>query len=220
MTAARQEMREERLSFTCGELALEGVLHRPEGQPQGAVVVCHPHPLYGGDMHNHVVVAICRALAERGLAALRFNFRGVGASQGSFGGGVGEQEDVRAALDALVGAVLGPLGLAGYSFGAVVAAAVAPSDERVAALALIAPPPQNLAKDALARWPRPKLLATGEEDAIAPPERLREVVDGLCEPRELLTFPGADHFWLGQSEELARAVADFFHRWLAADQWS
>ncbi|MFQ5880446.1 MAG: alpha/beta hydrolase, partial [Dehalococcoidia bacterium] len=83
---------EERLAFACGELSLEGVLHRPEASPLAAVVVCHPHPLYGGDMDNQVVVSICRELAATGLTALRFNFRGVGASQGSFGGGVGEQE--------------------------------------------------------------------------------------------------------------------------------
>lgn len=218
-------MREERLAFPCGELTLEGVLHRPEGTPQASVVVCHPHPLYGGDMHNHVVVAVCRALAAAGLAALRFNFRGVGASQGAFAGGLGEQEDVRAALDKLAEVAPGPLGLAGYSFGAVVAAAVAPSDERVAALALLSPPPLNLPREALGRWPRPKLLAVGDSDTIAPLERLQEVADGLSEPRELLTFSGADHFWLSakgglapgesQAEELARAVADFFRRWLA-----
>ncbi|MFQ5880573.1 MAG: dienelactone hydrolase family protein, partial [Dehalococcoidia bacterium] len=118
-------------------------------------------------------------------------------------------------LGGLEGVEQGRTGLAGYSFGAVAAAAVAPADQRVQALALVSPPPLNLERKVLGRWQRPKLLAVGERDAIAPPTSLQEVADGLAEPRELLTFPGADHFWLGQTDELARAVAEFFRRWLA-----
>ncbi|GAG53448.1 unnamed protein product [marine sediment metagenome] len=77
------------ITFTSDGLALQGILHRPDSSPSSAVAVCHPHPLYGGDMHNSVVVALCRAAASRGIAALRFNFRGVGRSEGSFADGVG-----------------------------------------------------------------------------------------------------------------------------------
>ena len=115
-------MREVRLEFKSGGLSLEGVLALPGGTgPFPAVIVCHPHSLYGGSMSNSVVVAICQALARQSIAALRFNFRGVGRSGGNYGGGIDEQEDVRAAL-ALVPSTseIDPkkIGLAGYSFGA------------------------------------------------------------------------------------------------------
>jgi alpha/beta superfamily hydrolase len=121
----------EAVRFPSGELTLVGVLHRPQGTGLPAVAVCHPHPLYGGDMENNVVVSLCGALADAGVAALRFNFRGVGGSGGSHGGGIGERQDALAALDFLAGVAGvdgGGLGLAGYSFGALVALGAA--DER------------------------------------------------------------------------------------------
>ena len=92
-------MKSRRVRFPCGQLTLEGVLHEVESpSPVPAVVICHPHPLYGGDMDNNVVVAVAMGLARDGIAALRFNFRGTGDSDGAFGGGIGEREDVSAAL--------------------------------------------------------------------------------------------------------------------------
>src|SRR3990172_5657138 len=157
--------------FPCGDPTLEGAVHLPESTPAPGVVVCHPHPLYGGDMENNVVLAACRALAGRGFAALRFNFQGVGRSEGAFDQGRGERDDVRAALAYLASLPevdAERMGLAGYSFGAMVAAEVASADLR--ALALISPP---LASDDLrVDWGCPALLLGGDQDPIAPADRL------------------------------------------------
>ncbi len=136
-------MRREHTTIPCGDITLETAWHFPETKkPWPAVVVCHPHPLYGGTMSSNVVFGICQALAERAIAALRFNFRGVGKSGGEFGEGVGEQEDVKAALDFAIatdGIDTERIGLAGYSFGGMVALPVAIRDERVKKLALVSP---------------------------------------------------------------------------------
>src|SRR3989442_4630148 len=122
------------------DLSLEARLALPDS-PNAGVVICHPHPLYGGDMDNPVVVRVQEVCAGLGLATLRFNFRGVGGSGGTHGGGAGEQEDATAALDTLAKAVGGaPLAIAGYSFGAWIAALVGCRDARTAGLGLIAPP--------------------------------------------------------------------------------
>ncbi|MEM4700477.1 MAG: alpha/beta hydrolase [Candidatus Nezhaarchaeales archaeon] len=200
------------VSFKSGGLTLEGVLHVPSGVRRApAVVVCHPHPLYGGSMHNPVVVEVCRSLEVSGLAALRFNFRGVGASEGSYGGGVGEVEDVRAALDFL-SSVESPepsgLGLAGYSFGAHVAAHAAAQDPRVGALALISPPLAMYDFGLLRGFDRPKLAVWGDLDELvgATPEEVANVVG---EPRRLVLVKGADHFWAGREGEVGSIVAAF-----------
>ena len=122
------------------DLSLEALLAVPD-TPSAGVVICHPHPLYGGDMDNPVVVRIQEVCASLGLATLRFNFRGVGGSGGAHANGVGEQDDARAALEALARETRGaPTAIAGYSFGARIAAQVASSDPRIGGLALIAPP--------------------------------------------------------------------------------
>ena len=92
-------MQIKRVEFPCGEITLEGIFALPEGEgPFGLVVVCHPHPLYGGNMYNNVVHAVCEKLGQKKIAWLKFNFRGVGESGGSFAGGVGEKEDLKAAI--------------------------------------------------------------------------------------------------------------------------
>lgn len=198
----------EPISFPSGDLTLVGVLHRPQGSALPGVAVCHPHPLYGGDMENNVVVALCRALAEGGTAALRFNFRGVGGSGGSYGAGVGEREDARAALEFLAGRPevdSGRLGLAGYSFGAVVALGAA--GERLRALAAVSPPAGGPASSQVRV---PTLLISGDRDDIAPGRRLPEMAESLGQPCEVRSVAGADHFWWGHEEALATAVLEFF----------
>jgi uncharacterized protein len=139
-------MDEERVSFKSGELTLEGLLAKPEGSdPVRGGVICHPHPLYGGSMYNNVVDAALAAMWELGWATLRFNFRGVGASEGEHTSGPGEAADAAAAVEFLTeqpgvqrdGAIL-----AGYSFGAMAAMAAAPQISKLAALTLIALPLQ------------------------------------------------------------------------------
>ncbi|MFQ5827194.1 MAG: alpha/beta hydrolase, partial [Dehalococcoidia bacterium] len=198
--------------FPCGELTLEGVWHLPDGEgPFPAVVVCHPHPLYGGDMHSSVVVTVSHTLAQKSIIVFRFNFRGVGRSQGSYAEGIGEQKDVRSALFALASddrVATGRIGLAGYSFGAGVALPVAPEDERVVALAAISPPPQAL--EPLKDYPRPKLILVGSEDAFMPPEELERLAGELPQPTRFEIVNGPDHFWWGYEGQAAQMVADFF----------
>jgi hypothetical protein len=198
--------------------ALEGILHLPDDTtPRAGVVVCHPHPLYGGNLHFHLVRGIARACAERGMAALRFNFRGVGDSGGEYDGGVGEVEDTRAALSLLRGQVgaRGSVGLAGYSFGSLVAARHAAEEGDVAALALVAFAvstdlfePGDFA--GLGRIRAPLLIVSGGRDRFAPPEAVNAALDRLEVARETIVYPGADHFFGAVSAELAARVADFF----------
>lgn len=186
-------------------LGLEGALAVPPGASAG-VVVCHPHPLYGGDMDSPVVTEIARACADSGLATLRFNFRGVGDSGGAWDEGRGEQDDVRAAL-AHLQARLPRVALAGYSFGAMMAAAVAGAGRRLAGLALVAPPlgMRPLAPlDALA-LDGPLLLLAGSADQYCPAPALTAL--GQTLPKATVTvLDGTDHFFFGGVEGLAGAV--------------
>ena len=213
MTIATEQIR-----FPCGDLTLVGVVHRPQGLGLPGVAVCHPHPLYGGDMDNNVVVALCQALAGGGMVALRFNFRGVGGSGGSYGGGFGERQDARATLDFLAGLAEvdgGRLGLAGYSFGALVALSAA--DERVRALAAVSPPAGGL-DPASFRPGIQTLLVSGDRDDISPALRLPEMAASLGPPCEIRSVAGADHSWWGYEETLARAVLEFFRAQLVAPE--
>ncbi len=202
------------ITFTSDGLALEGILHLPDSSPSPAVAVCHPHPLYGGDMRNSVVVALCRAAAARGIAALRFNFRGVGRSQGSFADGVGERADAVAALAHLPQMLDiddGRVGIVGYSFGAAVALLAA--GERPRAVVAVSTPTiaRGLSEIAVRC---PALLVVGEQDQVAPPSRLASLGQAVGSQAELVVVPGADHFWWGAEERLAVIVSDFLVRTL------
>jgi len=214
-------MKQGYVNFSSGKLALEGAWHLPEGAgPFPAVVVCHPHPQYGGEMSNNVVMAVCQALSEQGLAAFRFNFRGAGGSQGSFDDGIGEQEDVKAALSFVAQdnkVDSSRLGLAGYSFGAGVALAVAPAEEQVKALALISPPLDSPGWETLSKDSRPKLIVGGSEDDFFPVVQLARLVLKLADPKEYEIIKGSDHFWWGYEPQLASCVVQFFKRHLNSD---
>ncbi len=208
-------MEERAVAIPCGDITLEGVAHVPQGRPLGAVVVCHPHPLYGGDMDNHVVVATCQALAGAGMVALRFNFRGTGRSGGHHQQGAGEQEDVLAAADVAQRLTEGaPLGLAGYSFGAAVAAAAAPRLQGLKALALISPPTGMVDVASLVALGLPVLIMVGERDPFAPPRALDMWARALGERCELVVVPGADHFWALGFAPVAARLAAFMRRCL------
>jgi alpha/beta superfamily hydrolase len=204
----------ETLTTTDG-IALEARLGIPRSS-HGGVVVCHPHPLYGGDMDNPVVVRIAEVCAELGLATLRFNFRGVGRSTGAHGDGVAERGDVEAALARLT-AVVGaerPLGVAGYSFGAMVAADVATRHRGLAGVALVAPPLARMDAGRLASL-RPfadrVLIVAGTRDEICPPEaveRLRPAIPGVT----VHSVDGADHFFFGKLYPLGEAVVQWVQR--------
>jgi alpha/beta superfamily hydrolase len=185
----------------------------------GGVVACHPHPLYGGDMHNPVIVRAVEVCAEVGLATLRFNFRGVGASTGTHDGGVGEERDAEAALadlQRLMGSTA-PIALIGYSFGATVSARLAGRQETVpalAGLALLAPPMAMVGAEpflALARLPIPVLIVAGSGDPYCPADGLGRLSRGL--PSATVTLiEGADHFFLGKLFPLGEAVAGWARR--------
>lgn len=202
------------ITFPCGDILLEGVWHFPERVgPFPAVSVCHPHPLYGGDMSNNVVLAICQALARQSIAAFRFNFRGVGKSEGTFGGGIVEQEDIKAALvftSSTPNIDPSKLGLAGYSFGASVAMSVAIQDEKVKLLALVSPPLSDSGWEQLNRYSKPKYLITGSHDSIVPISRFQQYTDVALEPKQCQVISGADHFWHGFEDEVAGGITRFF----------
>jgi alpha/beta superfamily hydrolase len=190
---------------------LESRLALPGSSSKG-LVVCHPHPLYGGDMDNPVVIRVAEVAQALGLATLRFNFRGVGASTGTHGGGESEREDVKAALAALASRLpaRSSVGLAGYSFGAWVSAAVAAGQE-LPALALVAPPLGMRDLDFVTRVPEPTLLVAGTRDQYCPLEALRKLGERLEAQVEIIE--GAEHFFFGKLYPLGEAVERWLRRW-------
>jgi alpha/beta superfamily hydrolase len=192
---------------------LEGLLRLPDDVESArmAALVCHPHPQFGGTMHNKVVFRVAQALGELGMPVLRFNFRGVGRSTGQFDEGRGEADDVRAALDALSRRFPDlPLCLAGFSFGAWVSLPVGCADERVRQIVGVGVPVALLAADVLAGCGKPKLVVQGELDQYGPLPKLREWFARLPEPKALTVVPGADHFFTEQQGELRDAVLFYF----------
>jgi alpha/beta superfamily hydrolase len=197
---------------------LEALLMHPKTPPVAAAVVCHAHPQHGGMMHFKVVFRAAKALQLSGLVALRFNFRGVGRSQGTYDRGEGEQEDAREALAYLEGRFPGlPLVLGGFSFGSVVALRVAARDHRVKAVFALGYPSSMVEDESfLASITVPRLFVQGEQDVYGPAETLRPVIEPLPPPRELVAVPSADHFFTGHLGALQSAVA----RWAGTRPWA
>jgi alpha/beta superfamily hydrolase len=195
---------------------LEAVLKEPDSAFRGAAVLCHPHPLFGGTMHTKAVYRAAQALNEAGLAVLRFNFRGVGASTGSHGGGIGEREDARAALDWLEGRFPGaPCVAGGFSFGSMVALSVAASDERVVALlGLGLPVERDEAYDFsfLRDVSKPVLVVQGENDEFGSGETIAGHLAPLGGHITLVSVPGADHYFAERIDEMKDAVREYFTR--------
>lgn len=196
-------MLDEAFSFRSDELLLEGRLHRGDGHL--AAVVLHPHPRYGGDMHNHVVTTVCDVFGDRGATTFRFNFRGTGESGGGYDGGVGEARDALSAI-AVMRAIVpeAALVLAGYSFGAAMASRVA-AGAGLAALILVSPP--------VAMGPLPQspegirtLIISGEDDDVSPPELLTSATSPWC---EVVSVPGDSHSWWPGVELLAEELIRF-----------
>jgi hypothetical protein len=166
-------------------------------------------------MHNEVVVAVCEELVTQSINAFRFNFRGVGESEGSFGEGIGEQEDLKAALKFVATAKFvdhNKIGLCGYSFGAGVAIPVAPRVKKVRAFAAISPPLFVPGVEHLEDFTGPKFFLAGSEDTLFSAQELSHFVETLPEPAEYEIIKGADHFWFGFERKAARKVASFFYR--------
>ena len=187
---------------------LHGVLLSAELKGAPAAVICHPHPQYGGSMHNNVVLGIETALADAGITTLRFNFRGVGRSGGAFDGGRGEQDDVRRAIDFLsADSSTGPIHLAGYSFGAFVGLIAAINDERIASLSAIAPPTAIGSFAFITDCKKPLLAVAGSQDEFCSISEIKPLVDKIHGRLEII--PGADHFFLNQEQRAGGFVRDF-----------
>jgi alpha/beta superfamily hydrolase len=204
---------EEAVRIPCGDIELEGRLSVPR-QPTLAVVVCHPHPLMGGDMNSPPVAWVRQALAGRGAGVLRFNFRGTGRSGGRHGKGVDELRDVAAALDFLAERMpRARLALAGYSFGAMMAARSAAERRDVTALGLIAPPCATAELPVLSgkTFLGGIVAVVGDHDEHCPVARLREWTE-RCEA-QFEVLAGEDHFLAGARER----IEAIFAAWLAPD---
>lgn len=170
-------------------------------------VVCHPHPLYGGTMHNKVAHRVASTLHELGAAVVRFNFRGVGKSAGQHDRGRGETEDARAALRFLRQRYpAARRWVAGFSFGSGVAARLAASEPEIERLILVAPPVASVNFDILKSLSTPKLVLQGTADTTCPPERLYAQFPTWSPPRELIEIPNATHFFDKQLGALAHAL--------------
>lgn len=179
----------------------------PVADPNFVALVCHPHPLYGGTMHNKVVYQTAKALHLRGAAVLRFNFRGVGQSEGEHDRGLGEQGDVRAALDYLaVEYPDRPIVLAGFSFGSWVGLRVGCEDGRVSRLIALGLPVDNVDASYLRRCAKPKLLIQGGEDQFGSRENLEALFATLPEPKQMVIIEDADHFFGGHLDEVGPAI--------------
>ena len=185
--------------------------------PSIAAVVCHPHPLFGGTMHNKVVFQAAKALDSLGIAVLRFNFRGAGLSEGAHDKGNSEVDDVRAALEFMAREFAGtPLLVAGFSFGCWVGLRAGCEDARVEKLIGIGAPVNSSDFSYLSKCTKPKLFVHGANDEFGDVERVRGMVASLPGANELTVVDGVDHFFTGKIEELGKAVRD----WLEAAKHS
>jgi uncharacterized protein len=193
---------------------LEALLNQGTDQAPYAALVCHPHPLYGGTLHNKVVFHTMKALHHFGLPVLRFNFRGTGLSQGQHANGVGEVADVEVALDWLADEFHLPLILAGFSFGAVVGLRAACRDARLKAvigLGLPVVPADGDSYDLrfLESCAMPKLFVSGARDQFGPIARLDALLRLIPEPKKLVVIAGADHFFAGRLQELRQTIEEW-----------
>jgi uncharacterized protein len=195
---------------------LEALLNAGAENATHAALVCHPHPLFGGTLHNKVVFHTMKALNSFGFPVLRFNFRGTGLSQGEHDRGVGEVDDVRIALDWLDAEFQLPLIVAGFSFGAAVGLRAAHADARVRALIGVGTPvapvaageeePRVYTFDFLKDCVKPKLFVSGARDRFGPRAKLQALVASIPEPKKLVVIEGADHFFEEHLHELRETI--------------
>lgn len=194
---------------------LEAVLNLGRPEARYACVVCHPHPLFGGTLHNKVVFHAMKALNAFGFPVLRFNFRGVGMSAGEHDHGRGEVADVQVALDTLSERYSLPILFAGFSFGAAVGLRAAAPHPRVKALIALGAPVnaegREYTYEMLAESRKPKLLLSGGRDQFAPLGELERLFADVAEPKRLVVIPEADHFFAGHLEEMREAL----HAWVS-----
>jgi alpha/beta superfamily hydrolase len=197
---------------------LEAMLWSPAKKiPRIAALVCHPHPLFGGTMHNKVVYQAAKSLDALGVAVLRFNFRGAGLSDGAHDRGIGEREDVRAGIDFLAREYPGiPQLLAGFSFGAWVGLRTACEDARVDDLIGLGIPVNNCDFAYLKNCAKRKLFVHGANDEHGSLEKVKKIVGALAGENQLVVVPEADHFFAGRLDQVDRAIT----AWVTQHTWS
>lgn len=208
-------MRQSAVSFKAKGLNFEGIVAMPDdaGSPIPGVVICHPHPLFGGNMDNNVVTAVSFALADQGFATIRFNFRGVGNSDGEHTKGELEYQEILGAFDLLKawpGVDERNLGLAGYSFGTSVILGSAAAQKKAKAIALISPPIRAFPDSALKKGKMPTLIISGDRDKLVQSEELQPNLDAFARSPVLKIVAGADHYWNGMERQVVGPVAEFF----------
>ena len=207
-------VRQSAVSFNTEGLTFEGVVAQPdEGSgPWPGVVICHPHPLHGGNMDNNVVLALALGLVEEGFVTLRFNFRGVGRSEGEHTKGEKESQEVLGALD-LIKAwpdTNGKTGLTGYSFGTSVILGHSELHSEADAIALVSPSFRAVEGTTLKKSKVPALIVTGDRDKLVDSTKLDAELASFSNPLEFKLFDGVDHFWYGQESRLVPEVARFY----------
>jgi hypothetical protein len=198
---------EDKIRFLSDGYEIEGRLEK--NSLQKGVVITHPHPLYGGDMHNNVVNAVALVYRQNGYTSLRFNFRGVGNSQGSHGNGIGEQADVHAAVSYLADLGIEQIDLAGYSFGAWVNALSSINEPRLANMIMVSPPVAFIDFGAISDLGSLRLIVTGSRDDIAPPDLIEKSYHGWNAEAQFEIISGADHFYLGYIDKLEAILAAY-----------
>lgn len=207
-------MKEEKVSIPSDGIQLEGLLSIQEAPSfGGGVICCHPHPQFGGDMNHPVMTTALEAAFQEGFSTLRFNFRGVGESEGSYGEGIGERRDVKAVANYLDSRLKGDpslLILVGYSFGAWAGFPIAVEDERFEGMVAIAPPLGIYDFGFLKGCKKRKLIIAGDRDSFCPPSLLEEWYQQLEEPKSLALIPGADHFLFFHIRFLIQPLREFF----------
>lgn len=188
---------------------LEALLDEPAGAPRAIAVFGHPHPLHGGTMHTKALYQAAKAMPRIGVAALRFNFRGVGHSAGTFDAGPGEKEDFKAAVDFVSERYPDvPIWAGGMSFGSWIALTAGAEDARVSLLLAIAPPVDRYDFDALKTCTLPKFIIHGESDELISIKEIRKFYAQLPEPKELVTIEDANHLFEGKTSMVGEAVED------------
>jgi len=196
------------------QITLEGEINKPEKfNERTAVIICHPHPLFGGNMYNNVVSALFYTLPERGMLTLRFNFRGVGGSQGKYDYGIGEKIDVNAVIKYLKMKFpqLKEVIVAGYSFGAWVSSLATAEGGCANALVMIAPPITLFNFDCLRNVKKPKFFIIGDFDEFVPLKDFMAFYEMIPAPKRYVVLRGADHFFYGHELEIAKTVADLLN---------
>ena len=197
-----------RIAISVAHGSLEAIVRAPDA-PLAAAVVCHPHPLGGGTMNNNVVYRLAKALVDGGVAALRFNFRGVGASTGTHDNGLGEEEDARAALDWLhAWRPELPLWMTGFSFGARVGLSVGAADPRVGKLLGVGLALRMFDYGFLSSCPKPKAVIQAADDEYGGRAEIQAAVHGMSDPKRLWVVDSASHLFPGRLDAFEAAARE------------